>query len=328
MYYTIVYLFPFPNFIFIYLGLNLFTQDVQVFRPLLILVTTIAVIATRYLAVFPLSSIINLIQRARGQRHEELPHSYQMMLFWAGLRGAVGVALSNGFQGDNAAALRTTVLVVVVLTVIIFGGTTARMLEVLGIKTGVEEEGSSSDEEGPSILGVRRRGWLDTQQDHHSSPWTGHAGVYGWDRRPGGPVDAGSDEESYSDGGEVLPLSTAATQSQSHHYAAQEGGSGSRTPSGGEWTFAALDERYLLPLFTNSVASRSFNARKAGRRAAMGLAPEGETSRDHSEDEGGNLDDPARRVIRDLTGGMSNFLGNLGGQHNGNTMGSNPASPR
>ncbi len=102
------------------------------------------------------------------------------MLFWAGLRGAVGVALSNGLQGDNAAALRTTVLVVVELTVIIFGGTTSRMLEVLGIKTGVEEEGSSSEEEeGPSVLGVRRRGWLDTQHDHRTSPWTGHAGVYG-----------------------------------------------------------------------------------------------------------------------------------------------------
>ena len=102
------------------------------------------------------------------------------MLFWAALRGAVGVALSNGFQGDNAAALRTTVLVVVVLTVIIFGGTTSRMLEVLGIKTGVEEEGSSSEEEGPSLLGGRRRDhWLDTQHDHRSSPWTGHAGVYG-----------------------------------------------------------------------------------------------------------------------------------------------------
>jgi sodium/hydrogen exchanger-like protein 6/7 len=39
-----------------------------------------------------------------------------MMLFWAGLRGAVGVALAAGFKGENANALRTTVLVVVVLT--------------------------------------------------------------------------------------------------------------------------------------------------------------------------------------------------------------------
>jgi sodium/hydrogen exchanger-like protein 6/7 len=68
------------------------------------------------------------------------------MLFWAGLRGAVGVALAAGLTGNNAWALKATVLVVVVLTVIIFGGTTARMLEILGIRTGVIEEIDSDDE--------------------------------------------------------------------------------------------------------------------------------------------------------------------------------------
>lgn len=68
------------------------------------------------------------------------------MLFWAGLRGAVGVALAAGLTGKNGYVLRATVLVVVVLTVIIFGGTTARMLEILGIRTGVVEEIDSDDE--------------------------------------------------------------------------------------------------------------------------------------------------------------------------------------
>ena len=79
---------------------------------------------------------------------EELPHSYQVMLFWAGLRGAVGVALAEGIVGsdENVSTLRATVLVVVVLTVIIFGGTTARMLEIMGIRTGVVEEVDSDDE--------------------------------------------------------------------------------------------------------------------------------------------------------------------------------------
>lgn len=77
---------------------------------------------------------------------DELPFTYQAMLFWAGLRGAVGVALAAGLSGVNAPVLRATVLVVVVLTVIIFGGTTARMLEILGIRTGVVEEIDSDDE--------------------------------------------------------------------------------------------------------------------------------------------------------------------------------------
>lgn len=139
------------NFIFIYLGLTLFTETDLVFKPLFILVTVVGICAARWLAVFPLSKAINYIIRLRAKRRghdvaEELPWHYQAMLFWAGLRGAVGVALAAGLQGNEGPALRATVLVVVVLTVIIFGGTTARMLEILGIRTGVVEEIDSDDE--------------------------------------------------------------------------------------------------------------------------------------------------------------------------------------
>lgn len=139
------------NFIFIYLGLTLFTQTDLVFKPLFILVTVVGICGARWLSVFPLSRAINAIIRMRAKRRgvdapDELPYNYQCMLFWAGLRGAVGVALAAGLSGENGPALRATVLVVVVLTVIIFGGTTARMLEILGIRTGVVEEIDSDDE--------------------------------------------------------------------------------------------------------------------------------------------------------------------------------------
>jgi sodium/hydrogen exchanger-like protein 6/7 len=139
------------NFIFIYLGLSLFTESQLLFKPLFIIVTVIGICIARWAAVFPLSRAINWFIRYRAKRRgkdvaDELPYSYQAMLFWAGLRGAVGVALAAGMTGPNSWALKATVLVVVVLTVIIFGGTTARMLEILGIKTGVVEEIDSDDE--------------------------------------------------------------------------------------------------------------------------------------------------------------------------------------
>lgn len=139
------------NFIFIYLGLSLFTDNNLVFKPLFIIVTVAGICAARWCAVFPLSRLINWFIRYRAQRRgkevaDELPYNYQAMLFWAGLRGAVGVALAAGLTGGNAKALKATVLVVVVLTVIIFGGTTARMLEILGIRTGVVDEIDSDDE--------------------------------------------------------------------------------------------------------------------------------------------------------------------------------------
>ncbi|CAI5760774.1 unnamed protein product [Candida verbasci] len=150
------------NFIFIYLGLSLFTEVELVFKPLLIIVAFISICVARWSAVFPLSRFLNFLYRARFERFssqttinnsnsnllpDEISHSYQMMIFWAGLRGAVGVALAMGFGGEAKWTLLATVLVVVVLTVILFGGTTASMLEILGIKIGCIDDSIDSDDE-------------------------------------------------------------------------------------------------------------------------------------------------------------------------------------
>jgi len=140
------------NFIFIYLGLSLFTSTGLEYKPLFILVTIIGICVARWCAVFPLAGLVNWFLRYRSKRRgqeaaEEIPFNWKIMIFWAGLRGAVGVALAEGMGGTtNGYALRATVLVVVVLTVIIFGGTTSRMLEILKIRTGVVEEIDSDDE--------------------------------------------------------------------------------------------------------------------------------------------------------------------------------------
>ena len=233
------------NFIFIYLGLSLFTSPpssekvTSYFKPLFITITTVAVVFTRYAAVFPLSEAINFFHRhARGQRQEELPHSYQMMLFWAGLRGAVGVALAAGFKGDSAQTLRTTVLVVVVLTVVVFGGTTARMLEVLGIRTGVEDETASSDDDEEIPIG--RPGWYNRRSTRWNALLDDEGGVFasqqaaGYPRSAPGrmtyedsprmynhqlqnvplmnsahPMFSAASTDSFESDGEVLPLATA-----------------------------------------------------------------------------------------------------------------------
>jgi solute carrier family 9 (sodium/hydrogen exchanger), member 6/7 len=90
-------------------------------KPLFI---TIAVICTHYATLSLLWEAIDFFLRhTRVQRNEESLHAYQVMLFWAGSRGAVGVALEVGVKDTHAQVLRTMVLM--------FGRTTARMLEVL-----------------------------------------------------------------------------------------------------------------------------------------------------------------------------------------------------
>ncbi|KAI1790520.1 sodium/hydrogen exchanger [Ganoderma leucocontextum] len=298
------------NFIFVYLGLSLFTSApssakvTSYFKPLFIIVTTVAVVFTRYAAVFPLSGMINFFHRhARGQRQEELPHSHQMMLFWAGLRGAVGVALAAGFKGDNAQSMRTTVLVVVVLTVIVFGGTTARMLEVLGIRTGVEdEEASSSDEEEDLRNRYFRRSGRSSRYDEedgyfaHQQTRTSRVGSDAIYSEPqsfnhhiqnnvnvvaSNTMFSAASSESYdSDGGEVLPLAPTTTAGESSH-ARRKSPDGSAVPTNaeeGKW-FQTLDERYLLPLFSNATASRSFHARKLRKNGASPASASASASR-------------------------------------------------
>ncbi|EGO03016.1 hypothetical protein SERLA73DRAFT_165906 [Serpula lacrymans var. lacrymans S7.3] len=296
------------NFIFIYLGLSLFTSPpsservTNYVKPLFITITTVAVVFTRYASVFPLSEAINFFHRhARGQRTEELPHSYQMMLFWAGLRGAVGVALAAGFKGENAQTLRTTVLVVVVLTVVVFGGTTARMLEVLGIRTGVEDEAASSSEDEDGHTG--RSPWYGRRNT--GGPWSRYtdeglgympsnagyargAGRIGTHyaptsynhqaQSPASPIAnhavfSAASSDSYDSDVEVLPMATTSSE----HPPPPPGGGGDPENGGagavgedGKW-FQALDERYLLPIFSNATASRTFHARRA-RRTASGSA--------------------------------------------------------
>ena len=168
------------------------------YKPLFILVTVFAVMASRYCAVFPIAKMINAVTS------QQLPREYQIMLFWAGLRGAVGFALSAGIEGQNAIALQTTVLVTVVLTVIVFGGTTAQMLHVLAIRTGVQDDEVDSDDEGPG----------------------------------------GAELDSPRSSTDVLPPS----------------GTGRVVFRDGKW-FQQIDQQYLLPMFSNSVASRKHEDR-------------------------------------------------------------------
>ncbi|KAJ7457001.1 sodium/hydrogen exchanger [Mycena latifolia] len=335
------------NFIFIYLGMSLFTSAptsekvTSYVKPLFITITTVAVVFTRYAAVFPLSEAINFFHRhVRGQRQEELPHSYQMMLFWAGLRGAVGVALAAGFTGENAQTLRTTVLVVVVITVLLFGGTTARMLEVLGIRTGVEDEAaSSSDEEdaharGGNVYFGGRRGnaganngrWGRYVDDEPSSlpsnanfpRGAGRIGThYNYNHQqqaqahvggstnapPFSPINnhgmfSSASSESLDSDAEVLPLATTSLNAQEP---ASPTGHPPRANPGvatvgedGKW-FQALDERYLLPLFSNATASRTFHARRA-RRSASGNAASMVASPVESDDEGAGDEEEGQEV--------------------------------
>ncbi|KAF8931611.1 Sodium/hydrogen exchanger family-domain-containing protein [Dissophora ornata] len=243
------------NFIFIYLGLTLFTETDLDYKPVFILSTFIFICFSRYSAVFPLSSLINMVSVYVLKRSDTLSRPHQVMLFWAGLRGAVAFALAAGLEGVNeAAALRTTILVVVVLSVIVFGGTTARMLAILGVKVGcIDSEGESEDDEGYEEYDRDREIYLTED-------------MYG----RGSENQALYLQSSYSNS--ELSLQSRPSDEDYVGSAGSGSGSGSSTGSGNQlrdntilplpvasanhpddthW-FLSFDDRYLKPIFSRS----------------------------------------------------------------------------
>jgi sodium/hydrogen exchanger-like protein 6/7 len=222
------------NFIFIYLGLSLFTDTTLEYKPLFILITIVGICVARWCAVFPLSAAINWFIRYRARRRgmeaaEEIPTNWKIMIFWAGLRGAVGVALAAGLGGQSAYALKATVLVVVVLTVIIFGGTTSRMLEILNIRTGVVEEIDSDDE-------------FDIEPVPHSAGVYGKRDSRGFGHTPKSSIVNGGIDLSF------VPEQDAGGFSTSHRHAnGSPGQYGRRNGSRGREELSQAEQGLLNP---------------------------------------------------------------------------------
>eukprot|EP00116_Pleurobrachia_bachei_P004542 sb/3464804/ len=94
------------NFVFSYIGLFLFTYDGHVWRPGFIVVSFLAIGVARLLNVFPLAGALNL-----GLR-QKIPCKFQLMMWWAGLRGAIAFALAAEYsEGEPRRIILTTTLV-------------------------------------------------------------------------------------------------------------------------------------------------------------------------------------------------------------------------
>jgi hypothetical protein len=132
----------FETFVFIYLGMILFTFD-QEFDFALCVITFIILLLTRAAHIFPLSFIANIF---RGDDHK-IPRNEQIMMWFSGLRGAIAVALSLNVPSYNSKIILSNTLIIVFLTVIVFGGMTVPMLNYLNIPIGLTDVKDLEDNE-------------------------------------------------------------------------------------------------------------------------------------------------------------------------------------
>lgn len=123
------------NFVFLYIGVSVFTYEETKWDPWFILAAFFAVIVARVFNVYPLSFLLNLGRRNKIKR------SVMHMMMFSGLRGAIAYALAIRDTSSEARRLMlSATMVIVLVTVILCGGFVTPMLQWLQIPVGVDED--------------------------------------------------------------------------------------------------------------------------------------------------------------------------------------------
>eukprot|EP00730_Choanoeca_flexa_P019096 TRINITY_DN9314_c0_g1_i1.p1 TRINITY_DN9314_c0_g1~~TRINITY_DN9314_c0_g1_i1.p1 ORF type:complete len:602 (+),score=150.90 TRINITY_DN9314_c0_g1_i1:132-1937(+) len=153
--------FLFENFLFSYIGLNVFTYKCHRWEVGFIAFSIFVVLLARAVHVLLLSNVANRVTR---KPQSKISLQYQAMMWWAGLRGAIAFALAirNTTTVAHQMILSAT-LVIVIKTVLVFGGTTPAVLQALKIKTG-HQEADPMDQYmlAGNRVGKPAKGWLAT----------------------------------------------------------------------------------------------------------------------------------------------------------------------
>jgi sodium/hydrogen exchanger 8 len=131
--------------VFIYMGMGVFTGRFQNWDIKFSILALAFTFIGRFLNIIPLSWLAN--QCRRGQ--QKIPGNMQVVLWFAGLRGAIAFALAENMPGPNKEVYATATLSICIFTTVICGGFTERMLTVFGMKG--EPEREEEDEEGWSL---------------------------------------------------------------------------------------------------------------------------------------------------------------------------------
>ncbi|XP_052215846.1 sodium/hydrogen exchanger 9-like isoform X3 [Dreissena polymorpha] len=132
------------NFVFLYIGVSVFTFENVAWNGWFIVGAFVAVIIGRAINIYPLSFLLNF-----GRRNKISLKMMHMMMF-SGLRGAISYALAiRNTSSEARKHMLSATMMIVLITVIFCGGFVTPALQFLQIRVGVEEEetgvGQSAD---------------------------------------------------------------------------------------------------------------------------------------------------------------------------------------
>jgi len=163
------------HFLFTYLGMAIFTVDHVDFRADIAFISIALCLAARCVSVFPLCMILN----SSCGRKNKIPMPWQVLMWWAGLRGPVAFALALMVE-KNRGFIESTTLVIVLFTTILMGGSTTALVGKLGLQEGTVR--ASLDEShtfNDSVTLLTGDGywdsnhWFITLDRKYLTPWFG-----------------------------------------------------------------------------------------------------------------------------------------------------------
>lgn len=130
------------TFVFAYLGMAVFSFRQQ-WDVKLILISLFVMLVARAVNVFPIAFLINV-----SRKSNKIPFRHQLMLWFAGLRGAMAFALVLNVPVASGTLMLTTTLVLCIFTVLVFGGLSAKALQLLDIDMHLDPRLASDDDDG------------------------------------------------------------------------------------------------------------------------------------------------------------------------------------
>jgi Sodium/hydrogen exchanger family len=115
-------------FVYLYMGMGVFTGRFKAWSPLFAVIALAACMLARMFNIFPFSCLANL------GRHRKITGGMQVVMWFAGLRGAISFALSQSMPGSSKDVYSSTTLMIVVFTTMFCGGLTEPLMNRMNVK--------------------------------------------------------------------------------------------------------------------------------------------------------------------------------------------------
>lgn len=159
--------------VFLYMGMGVFTDKFSNWSLSFSLFAMLFCVIGRFCNIFPLSFLANLKRKTNSSR---IGCNMQIVLWFAGLRGAIAYALAENMPGQNREVYISGTLIICFITTVFCGGCTERLLTTMNMKDkkGAKlSKSESSESEGESLI-------ISTTLSDEIEEFVAHQGFKRW----------------------------------------------------------------------------------------------------------------------------------------------------